>query len=109
MNKHSKEFIATAREHARRSDSGDAFVRDPGSGPARVDDDLAEEVAESFLQSATSGEEAGEERANAEVPEEEGGPFIITTGAKEFGYDIDASNPKDAEPAGRPTANATSD
>src|SRR5690242_17842776 len=91
---HSKDFLKTARSHAARSDSGDAFLPDPKDGPARAKDDLAEEIAESFLQSATSGEEAGEEMANAVVPEELGGPFVGTTGDQEFGAGTDASNPK---------------
>jgi hypothetical protein len=102
---HSKEFFRTARSHAARSDSGDAFLPDPKDGPARVKDDLAEEVAEGFLQSATSGEEAGQELANAVVPEELGGPFVGTTGEQEFGVGTDASNPADAEVAPIPTAN----
>jgi hypothetical protein len=106
---HSKEFLRQAREHAgRRSDSGDAFLPDPEGGPARSSDDLAEEIAEVFLQSATSGEEAGEEVANAEVPEERGGPFVVTTAGKEFADGVDESNPEDAEPAPFPTANRSS-
>lgn len=104
---HSKAFLKDARSHAGRSDNGDAFIPDPGSGPARTSDDLAEQVAESFLQSATSGEEAGEEIANAEVPEEMGGPFVTTTGKQEFASGTDASNPADAEVAGFPTANSS--
>jgi len=102
---HSKEFLKTARRHTGRSDSGDAFLPDPKDGPARVEDDLAEEVAEGFLRSATSGEEAGEEMANAVVPEELGGPFVGTTGEQEFAVGTDASNPADAEVAPIPTAN----
>ena len=41
-----------------RPDSGDAFIPDPGEGPAHTRDDLAEELAEEFLTSATSAEES---------------------------------------------------
>jgi hypothetical protein len=51
-------------------DSGEAFLRDPRiAGRVRVDDDLAEMLAEEFLLSATSAEEATDEiRGNGEDP-----------------------------------------
>ncbi|MFO0695898.1 MAG: hypothetical protein U0230_20215 [Polyangiales bacterium] len=79
-----------------RRDSGDAFFRDPLGGPARTRDELANELAEEFLLSATSGEEMGEEMHEMEVDEEFGGPFVPSTGATEFALDEDASNPGDA-------------
>ena len=93
--------------HARpsRPDSGDAFIRDPGSGPAHTNDALAESLAEDFLSSATSGEEQGEETADAIVPEEDGGPFVVTTRAQELGHGADASNPKGSMREPFPTAN----
>ncbi|HXN41418.1 MAG TPA: hypothetical protein VN918_06490, partial [Myxococcaceae bacterium] len=39
------------------------------------DDDLGEELAEEYLISATSGEQAAEDIRNQETPEENGGPF----------------------------------
>jgi hypothetical protein len=41
-----------------------------------VSDDLAENLAEAYLQSATSGEEQAEEMLNDFVTEEAGGPFL---------------------------------
>ena len=80
----------------RRSDDGKAFVRDPESGPARVHDDLAEIVAEAYLESATSGEERGEDMLNEFVVEELGGPFIEESLAAE---DLTAeSEPEPPEP-----------
>ena len=67
-----------------RSDDAHAFLPDPGDGPATSDDDLAEALAESFLSSATSGEEDGEDMHEQEVPEEEGGPFIVSSLPKEL-------------------------
>ncbi len=61
-------------------------------------DELAEELGESFVLSATSGEDP-EEHYQSERPEEEGGPFLETSGHTEFGYGVDESNPEDAEPA----------
>ncbi len=89
-----------------RSDDGNAFLRDPGSGPARVKDDLAEGLAENFLASATSGEEQGEAANDAVVEEELGGPFVPSTGKKEFAKGRDRSNPKSATREPFPTTSA---
>jgi len=61
-------------------------------------DALAEELGESFVLSATSGEDS-EEYYERERPEEEGGPFLETSAHTEFAYGTDESNPEDAEPA----------
>jgi hypothetical protein len=61
-------------------------------------DALAEELGESFVLSATAGEDS-EEFYERERPEEEGGPFLETTARTEFAYGTDESNPEDAEPA----------
>ena len=87
-----------------RSDDGEAFLHDPMGGPARTRDDLAETLAEEFLQSATSAEEAGEEVRDELVDEELGGPFLLDRASMEFANDIDASNPPETEPAPFPTA-----
>lgn len=88
-----------------RSDSGRAFLPDLGDGPARAKDDLAEELAEEFLKSATSAEESFPETLEAEQPEEAGGPFIVTSGKEEFAKGVDASNPRGAEQEAFPRAN----
>jgi hypothetical protein len=72
--------------------------------PGAAEDDLAEELGEEFVESAVSGEEVTPEINDEVVPEEEGGPFIETSGRTEFAHDTDASNPPDAEPAPFPTA-----
>jgi len=81
-----------------RADTADAFIRDPDDGPIRLDDDLAETLAEEFVHSATSGEEQTEEALDQMVPEEIGGPFIETSASEEFADGVDESNPADAEP-----------
>jgi hypothetical protein len=86
----------TRRKRRRRTDDADAFLPDPDGGPAHAADDLAEELAEEFLLSATSGEYVGEEVLNEEVPEESGGPFVIHSGRSEFASGVDDSNPLDA-------------
>ena len=68
-----------------------------------ADDDLAEELGEEFVESATSGEQAAQDIRDEEVPEESGGPFVETSGRSEFAHGTDASNPKDAERAPFPT------
>jgi hypothetical protein len=72
----------------------------PGAG----DDDLAEELGEEYVESATSGEQSAEAVRDAEMPEETGGPFVETSATTEFGYDTDASNPKGAKRAPFPTS-----
>ena len=56
-------------------------------------DALAEELGEGFLRSATGAEDNEDETLEQVVPEESGGPFIVTTGATEFADDTDESNP----------------
>jgi hypothetical protein len=92
-------------KHA-RPDGGDAFFPDPSGGPARTKDPLAEELAEEFLTSATSAEESLPEALDQEVPEESGGPFVISKAKDEFAKDVDASNPRGAKREPFPTANA---
>lgn len=89
-------FEARLSQARGRSDSADAFFPDPGDGPARVPDDLAEFLAEDFVKSATTGEDSEDDDMEAVVPEELGGPFIETTGNEEFARGTDDSNPEDA-------------
>jgi hypothetical protein len=64
------------REHIHRMDGANAFIPDPDDSGAHSDDTLAENLAEVFLESATSGEERAEEMMNELVLEEIGGPFV---------------------------------
>jgi hypothetical protein len=89
-----------------RPDSGDAFMPDPGEGPARVKDDLAEELAEEFLTSATSAEASLPDALDSELPEETGGPFVFSSAKQEFARGTDASNPRNAKKEAFPTPNA---
>jgi hypothetical protein len=87
--------------HGHRSDDGEAFIHDPQGGPANAHDDLAEDLAESFLDSATSGQE---EIHDEMLTEELGGPFLEGRASMEFADDIDESNPEDAPREPFPTA-----
>lgn len=55
-------------------------------------DELAEELGEAFVQSATSGEEAEPERHDRILPEEIGGPFVPSSASEEFAKGTDESN-----------------
>jgi hypothetical protein len=79
-----------------RSDSADAFIPDPEDGPARVDDDLAENLAEDFVMAATTGGDHDDGNPDEIVPEELGGPFVETSASEEFALGADESNPDDA-------------
>jgi hypothetical protein len=87
-----------------RSDDGDAFIRDPGEGPARTRDDLAELLAEDFIGAATSGNDVLEDDLERETSDELGGPFVVTSARVELADDIDESNPIGAEPEALPRA-----
>ncbi len=74
-----------------REGQGHAFVE-----PDNVDDDFAEELAETAVASMTSGEDALTEELDALVDEEQGGPFIETSGNVEYAGGTDESNTEDA-------------
>ena len=72
-----------SRTAARRSDTGDAFIPESEQRTGTLDD-LAEELAEQFGRSITTGE-PDDNRSDDLEPEEIGGPFIESTGDREFG------------------------
>lgn len=104
---HSAAFVAAARRHATRRDDANAFVTDPSEHTRKHRDDLAEELGEEFIASATSGEPVGQEARDIAVPEDSGGPFVVSNAKTEFGRGVDASNPEDADVEPFPTATAT--
>ena len=87
---------AAAERNRGRSDDAHAFIPDPSEGGGPPDDDLSERLGEEFIEAATSGEDPDDERLDATVPEEIGGPFIETTADEEIAFGTDASNPTDA-------------
>lgn len=100
-----RRFEATAPDRApERSDDANAFIPDPGKGPPRVPDELAESLGEEFVEAATTGEDPDEEVLDATFSEEIGGPFIETTESEELGRSIDDANPSDAESEPLPRA-----
>lgn len=91
------DLLAQRGASDRNEDRG-GFVEQP-----RSDDDLAENLGEEFVESATSGENQEEEVLDQEVPEERGGPFVESTAGTEFAWGTDASNPKGAKREPFPT------
>jgi len=77
--------------HSRGADDARAFL-----GGARSNEPLSEQLGEEFVETATSGEDEGEDVFNQTVPEDSGGPFVETTGSTEFAHGTDASNIKGA-------------
>ncbi|HEX3775269.1 MAG TPA: hypothetical protein VHV51_12445 [Polyangiaceae bacterium] len=72
-----------------RNPDGDseAFVRNN-----RTDEELGEELGESFVETATSGEDTEGDRHDRVVEEEAGGPFVPSTAGEEFAGGTDESN-----------------
>lgn len=66
-----------------RHDDADAFIREDEAG--KPGDDLAEMLAEEFLENATSGESTDNDVHDELVSEEMGGPFVVTAARTEFG------------------------
>ena len=67
------------------------------------DDPLAEHLGEAFIEAVTTGEDDEEETLDQFVPEEAGGPFVVSSAQTEFAHGTDESNPEEAEKAPFPT------
>lgn len=99
---HAERLLSIAREaHLPRNDR--AFLR----GMA-VNDDLAEELAESAIMSMTTGEDAIGQELGVYVVEEDGGPFVETPSSEEFASGSEAPNIPEATREPIPLANAAS-
>jgi hypothetical protein len=79
-----------AKKEAEQSERGVVFLTSAHSRDA-----LAEQRGESFVATATSGEDDEDVRDEV-VTEESGGPFVLTTSATEFAHGTDGSNPPGA-------------
>ncbi len=66
---------------------------EPFVGRPRSGDPLAAALGEEFISAATTGDEVRLAELNERIPEDDGGPFIITRGREEFGRKRDGSNP----------------
>lgn len=76
--------------------------------PGALDDELAKELGEAAVESATSGAQADEDIRDEDLEEDEGGPFVTTSARQEFARGVDGSNPRDAERAALPTTSKRS-
>jgi hypothetical protein len=88
--KYARELLAKARESANDDDKPEAlhaFLK-----RAKTGDSLAEGLGEAFIEAATSGEEAEPNRHEQLTTEEQGGPFVVTSGQEEFAAGTDESN-----------------
>ena len=86
-----------------RPDDADAFIRDDGQERHEIQDSLAAMLADDFLASATSGEETAAEDFEQEVPEDIGGPFLVTDGGREFDFESDGTDTPDSTREPLPT------
>jgi hypothetical protein len=88
--RYARELLEKARETKNDHDSPDAdraFLKRASSNEA-----LAEELGEAFIEAATSGEESEPQRRERVTLEENGGPFVETSGNEEFAVGTDESN-----------------
>ena len=83
---HAERLLALARE-GKDTAEANAFVADP-----ETDDDLAEGLAEAAVASMNSGEDELGRDLEAVVDEEQGGPFVESSGNTEFAGGTDESN-----------------
>ena len=89
--KYEQELLEESRKTQNDDGSTDAFILRPRSA-----EQLSEELGEAYVETATTGEDAGPNRQDRVVPEEQGGPFVPSSGADEFAAGTDASNIPDA-------------
>ncbi len=96
---HAKRRPTASRAHE-RSDDAHAFIPDPSEGGAPPTEDLAEVLGEDFVESATRGNEVLEDDLDVTLPEEIGGPFVVTRERAQ--YDSTSTD----SPASRPARSA---
>ena len=84
---HAARLLALAREGKDAEADAGGFVK--STGPK---DDLAEELAEAAVANMTSGEDQLTTDLEAVVDEDQGGPFVETSGSTEFAAGTDESN-----------------
>jgi hypothetical protein len=105
----SRRHTGVSKACLRRSDGADAFLRSHEADASYTRVDLAEDMAEGFVGSATSGEDQRLEIRDRVMDEEMGGPFVMTPAKREFAEGIDPSNPEDSEREPFPTVTGQGD
>lgn len=92
--------VDTAKLHIPgHADEAWAFLPDPRAGSSRTEDDMAEDLAEDFLVSATAAEAVGTQPRETALEEVLGGPFVID----ETGMGSDGDLVLDRRRPGRPS------
>lgn len=86
------EKLREISEQSAPEKAGTGFIAE-----TRSSDPLAEELGESFVRAATSGEDDETAVLDQVVAEELGGPFVPTTGSEEYAAGTDESNPEGAD------------
>ena len=69
-------------------------------------DELGQELGQTYVEDVTGADDAAMEHGAEEALGDDGGPFVVTSGATEFASGTDASNPADAEREAWPTVSA---
>jgi hypothetical protein len=69
-------------------------------------DEIGEELGETFVENVTGADDAATEHRAVDTPADEGGPFVVTSGAVEYASGTDASNPAGAEREALPSVSA---
>lgn len=87
-----------------RHDRANAFVAEPDTNEGPRPDDLAEYLGESFIASATGGDDSDATLHDEMDIDELGGPFIETDAGVEMGGAREGEAPEPAEPEPFPTA-----
>ena len=105
-----KHTAQPAQRHARQAVAIDEARARVGEDPRAYSiktphgvDALGEELGETFVEDVTGADDAATEHRADDALDDDGGPFVITTGAEEFASGTDASNPADAECEAVPT------
>ncbi len=97
--RYAAELRLRSLENSPRQEEDQAFLDHPKSR-----EPLAEVLGEEFVAAATTGEDVRLDALNRGMPEDDGGPFVITRGRDEFARGSDPSSPKDATREPFPTA-----
>ena len=96
-----------------RSDDGAAFLPDPfargHSGHVLSKGSLADELAEEYVSSVTSGEDSATDARAMLTSEELGGPFVVTSAQTEFGATVNESSPPGGDREAVPTPGGAAD
>jgi hypothetical protein len=92
--------MSKPRTYEARHDGADAFIPDPDDGgdAESARDEMADLLAEMFLEGAVNGDQGPGGDFEGALAEETGGPFLVTDGLQEFGMHDRTPGEAEAEP-----------